>query len=132
MYIVLQPDMADLSVSQAEAPGEAVNYNNQETLIYENIVVWFDVLQESSCCCSLQGFRRTLLGPEDDRICCVLAIPLRSDVVCRRGRASRSISAAGVFSQHCGLQGEFLIRNRAAALLASWGLTRCRHTAGQK
>lgn len=67
MYIVLQPDMADLSVSQAEAPGEAVNYNNQETLIYENIVVLFDVLQESSCCCSLQGFRRTLLGPEDDR-----------------------------------------------------------------
>lgn len=131
MYIVLQPDMADLSVSQAEAPGETINYNNEETLIYENIVVWFDVLQGSSCC-SLQGFcRPLLLGLEDDRICCVLAIPLRSDV-CRRGRASRSISAAGVFSQHCGLQGEFLIRNRAAALLASWGLTRCRHTAGQK
>lgn len=55
MYIVLQPDMADLSVSQAEAPGETINYNNEETVIYENIVVWFDALQESSCC-SLQGF----------------------------------------------------------------------------
>lgn len=40
--------MADLSVSQAEAPGETINYNNEETLIDENIVIWFDVLQESS------------------------------------------------------------------------------------
>lgn len=139
MYFVLQPDMADLSVSQAEAPGETINHNNKATLIYENIVVWSDVLQESSSCCcccccrSLQGSCRTLLlDLEDDHICCVPAIPLRSDVVCKRGRASQSISAARVFSQHCGLQGEFVMRNRAAALLASWGLTRCRHMTGQK
>lgn len=57
-----------------------------------NIVIWPDVLGQK-----LLTPVSPLNPQPDHRICCNLANPHRSDVVCRRGRASQSANTVDFF-----------------------------------
>lgn len=118
MYIALQTDMTDISVSQAKAPGETINYCDEEYCHLVRRAVRKTAYPSDSVEPSPgPGGSPYLLHPcySTQGWCCL------------QERQSQSVS------QHCGLlQGEFVIRNRAAARLASQGLTGCRRTTGQK
>lgn len=64
MYIALQKDMEDLSVGQAEAPGEAINYCDEE---YSH---FYSSLEEKLLSPVILSNLHTYL--EDQRICCIL------------------------------------------------------------
>lgn len=63
-----------------------------------NIVIWSDVLYEKL----LTPVILSNLHPdlEDHRICCILAIQHRGDVVCKRGRASQSANTVEFFREN--------------------------------